>query len=335
MRPPLPHKQRVRLPRYVPDEGSSAPPRRTLWSIGFIAWAALVVLSASSQSLAASIQGWLGADGPRSARSPRTANGAPSRAPSRAMAAVRPTGPPFTDFERAPTLEPGRAARRRVEPAARRAAPVKEALAMARWAPALPPSTPAASTPSPASQTAEEVEANDRPSRDEARISTHPPSPVAFGSAPTARAPAEMAAAPPPPARRREAAPERAISARTEPRPPQPDVPKSPGSSVGMSCEQARATITDEVIVGQAAIPDVPRERYASLLNTGSYFAHCAGANSRDLDICVAVQHGHAVGITVTTRPSSRTVEQCVARAVSRLAFPRHPRLDVVRTSFR
>ena len=80
--------------------------------------------------------------------------------------------------------------------------------------------------------------------------------------------------------------------------------------------------------------PDLTAARYGSVLNRGSYFAHCGVPDHVAVHICAAVQNGRAVGVTVRTKPSDRGLERCVAAAVRGLAFPSHPRMDVTRTTF-
>lgn len=100
----------------------------------------------------------------------------------------------------------------------------------------------------------------------------------------------------------------------------------------GMSCEGAQAAYVEEIKMtgGQA---DITRGQYSNIMNSGSYFSHCGVPSSVAVNICVAVQAGKAVGVTVSTSPKhgSRT---CISRAVRGLRFPSHPKLDVVRVSF-
>jgi hypothetical protein len=129
------------------------------------------------------------------------------------------------------------------------------------------------------------------------------------------------------------------------PAPPEPDtepaaapeMTRAPSlvASLGTSCEQAAAEAVQEIEIGGApAAPDLAREDYAAILERGSYFSACGTPDSMRVEICAAVRAGRAVGVTVRTQPGSRRVADCVARAVRSLAFPSHPRLDVVRTSF-
>jgi hypothetical protein len=102
----------------------------------------------------------------------------------------------------------------------------------------------------------------------------------------------------------------------------------------GMSCEAAVNAYVEEIKIGGAAQADITQGQYASIMNNGSYFAGCGVPNSMSLKICAAVQNGRAVGVTVSTSPSSPGIASCVAGGVRRLSFPAHPKLDVVRVSF-
>jgi eukaryotic-like serine/threonine-protein kinase len=103
----------------------------------------------------------------------------------------------------------------------------------------------------------------------------------------------------------------------------------------GMSCEAAAAKYVEQINVGgPKGQADITRAQYAGILNRGSYLAGCPVPGSMGVNICIAVQNGRAVGVTVTTTPRSRAAEGCVAAAVRRLSFPSNPKLDVTRTTF-
>jgi len=105
--------------------------------------------------------------------------------------------------------------------------------------------------------------------------------------------------------------------------------------SGGMSCETAQAAYVEEMNVGgPRGQADITAGQYGSILNRGSYFAHCGVPDSMKLNICAAVQNGKAVGVTIITSPNDRRVASCVAASVRGLSFPSHPKLDVTRTQF-
>jgi len=100
----------------------------------------------------------------------------------------------------------------------------------------------------------------------------------------------------------------------------------------GMSCEAARAKYIEDY--DKAAPPDLSAGAYGAVLNKGSYLNACGVPSNMSVNICAAVQNGHAVGVTVTTNPPNRGIASCISGAVRGLAFPSHPRLDVTNTSF-
>ena len=113
---------------------------------------------------------------------------------------------------------------------------------------------------------------------------------------------------------------------------------RAPGAesvSVGTSCEAALAAYSEPIVVGgPAGPPDLSAGAYASVLNRGTYLQDCGAPSDMRVQICVAVQHGRAVGVTVRTAPADRAIGRCIAQAVRGLSFPSHPRLDVARTTF-
>jgi hypothetical protein len=86
--------------------------------------------------------------------------------------------------------------------------------------------------------------------------------------------------------------------------------------------------------MGKARAPDLPRAALSSVLNSGSLLAGCGVPERTQVQICTAIQNGRAVGVTVTTRPGSSRVSNCVARKVRALRFPSSPHLDVTHTRF-
>ncbi len=103
----------------------------------------------------------------------------------------------------------------------------------------------------------------------------------------------------------------------------------------GMSCEGARARYVEEISIGgPKGQADITGGQYSSVLNRGSYFAHCGVPESMHVTICAAVQNGRAVGVSVTTDPPNRGISSCVAGGVRGLSFPSNPKLDVTTTRF-
>ncbi|HEX4337689.1 MAG TPA: hypothetical protein VH062_17365 [Polyangiaceae bacterium] len=103
----------------------------------------------------------------------------------------------------------------------------------------------------------------------------------------------------------------------------------------GMSCEAAQAAYVEEMNVGGPKGPaDITASQYGSIMNGGGYLNGCGLSSSTAVDVCVAVQNGHAVGVSVRTRPHNGGAASCIASHVRGMSFPVHPKLDVTRTSF-
>jgi hypothetical protein len=106
------------------------------------------------------------------------------------------------------------------------------------------------------------------------------------------------------------------------------------GSSDGVTCEQARAQYVEEIGIDQQAPADLTAADYAAVLNQGNYLASCEVPEASHADVCVAVQNGTAVGVTVSLDPPQANIEQCVSRQVRSLSFPSHPKMDIARVHF-
>jgi hypothetical protein len=103
----------------------------------------------------------------------------------------------------------------------------------------------------------------------------------------------------------------------------------------GMSCEAAQSAYVEEMNVGGPKGPaDITASQYGSIMNGGGYLNGCGLPSSTAVDVCVAVQNGRAVGVTVRTRPHNGGAAACIASHVRGMSFPVHPKLDVTRTSF-
>jgi hypothetical protein len=101
----------------------------------------------------------------------------------------------------------------------------------------------------------------------------------------------------------------------------------------GLSCEAAQNAYVEELKMAGGGPADITRGQYSSIMNSGAYFSHCGVPSSVAVSICVAVQSGHAVGVTVNTTPNHGS-RACIASAVRKLGFPANPKLDVVRVNF-
>jgi hypothetical protein len=101
----------------------------------------------------------------------------------------------------------------------------------------------------------------------------------------------------------------------------------------GMSCAGAKAAyVEDYNKTGQT--PDIGAAAFGGVLNNGNYLNTCGVPMSTAVSICVAVQNGHAVGVTVTTNPSNPSASGCIAGILRGMSFPSGPRLDIATTTF-
>jgi hypothetical protein len=82
---------------------------------------------------------------------------------------------------------------------------------------------------------------------------------------------------------------------------------------------------------GQA---DLTAGQFQAVLGNGTYLNACGVPDSTSVKVCAAIQNGRAVGVTVSTSPSSGSLNACLAGKVRAMSFPSHPKLDVTRTSF-
>ena len=117
---------------------------------------------------------------------------------------------------------------------------------------------------------------------------------------------------------------------KSEPTGPRP----TGGSSDGVTCEEARERHVEEIAIGKKGGADLSAKDFDAILADGKYLAACDVTTATKVSVCVAVQNGAAVGVTIAMSPSSEDLEKCVAKEVRALAFPSHPRLDGVRTEF-
>jgi hypothetical protein len=117
---------------------------------------------------------------------------------------------------------------------------------------------------------------------------------------------------------------------------PEEAVPPHPQRTGGHpSCEQARE---DYLKSPDAQICRAPPEAtsgtHGPVLNDGRYMLHCRVAAHYGIEICAAVQHGKAAGVTVRTTPPNARLGDCIAQAVWGLVFPSRPTMDITHTTF-
>mgnify|MGYP007059410519 CR=1 FL=1 len=98
------------------------------------------------------------------------------------------------------------------------------------------------------------------------------------------------------------------------------------------SCEQVLQT---HVEASSSRGPrDLSHSDFSSVLDRGSYLEACGVPEQASVRICVAIREGSAVGVTVELSPDDADQTECLREQIRGLAFPSHPKLDVVRTTF-
>jgi hypothetical protein len=138
---------------------------------------------------------------------------------------------------------------------------------------------------------------------------------------------------------------EPSLDAKPEPKPePKPELKLEPKPepardakqelpvASGGSCEAAIASYVEDA--NRKAPKDLGAADFGRVLNKGDYLDRCGVPTTTAVDICVAVQNGRAVGVTVRTAPSNGKLDRCLSRVLRGVSFPSHPRMDVVRTRF-
>jgi hypothetical protein len=111
-----------------------------------------------------------------------------------------------------------------------------------------------------------------------------------------------------------------------------PDVPDSGGLP---SCEAAAAAAKQDIdFAHRDTTPDLSRDAIAQVLDNGVWIARCDIPMSTAIDLCVAIQNGKVIGVSVSSRPASAAINRCVKRRAMGLHFPYSSRVDVAKTHF-
>lgn len=92
-----------------------------------------------------------------------------------------------------------------------------------------------------------------------------------------------------------------------------------------------------------ASVQKIEAARQAKDASKGDYsqvlsrldVAGCHPRARTQIEVCVAVDGGHAVGVTVHTTPSTPALAACLTGRVRALSFPASGGTDLVRTQFR
>lgn len=111
--------------------------------------------------------------------------------------------------------------------------------------------------------------------------------------------------------------------------------PDSPDSGGLPSCEAAAAAAKQDVdFAHRDTTPDLSRDVIARVLDNGVWIARCDIPMSTSIELCVAIQHGKVIGVSVGSHPASAAINRCVKRRALGLRFPYSPRVDVAKTHF-
>ncbi|HEY4106427.1 MAG TPA: hypothetical protein VGM44_21150 [Polyangiaceae bacterium] len=113
-----------------------------------------------------------------------------------------------------------------------------------------------------------------------------------------------------------------------------PDAPSAVANALP-SCEAAAASANQEVNLAERDnTPDLSREAIAQVLDNGVWIARCDIPLNTSVDLCVAIQRGKVIGVSVSARPASAAINACVKRRAAGLSFPFSARVDVAHTHF-
>ena len=111
--------------------------------------------------------------------------------------------------------------------------------------------------------------------------------------------------------------------------------PDSPDSGGLPSCEAAAAAAKQDIdFAHRDSTPDLSREAIARVLDNGVWIGHCDIPMTTSIELCVAIQNGKVIGVSVGSHPASAAINRCVRRRALGLRFPYSPRVDVAKTHF-
>jgi hypothetical protein len=107
------------------------------------------------------------------------------------------------------------------------------------------------------------------------------------------------------------------------------------GFSGGTSFENVLNGNNETITMGQSQDqPDLTNAQLAAPLRHASFITGCGAPDDMKVTVRVAVKMGRAVGVTVSTNPTSPGVAACVDRSVRGVQWPVSPKTDFVTTSY-
>jgi hypothetical protein len=86
--------------------------------------------------------------------------------------------------------------------------------------------------------------------------------------------------------------------------------------------------------MGAKSGPDLNDAQLGAPMRNVAFISGCGAPESMKVQVRVAVQNGHAVGVSVYPNPPSPAVAQCVDRHVRALSWPSNPKMDFITTNY-
>jgi hypothetical protein len=105
-------------------------------------------------------------------------------------------------------------------------------------------------------------------------------------------------------------------------------------SGGGTSFDDIMNNNMQQVNIGGAQTPDLTRQQLAAPLRHAAFLGSCGVPDDMHVTVQVAVKNGRAMGVTVSTNPSSPGVAACVAARVRGLSWPMSDKVDGVTVNY-
>lgn len=103
----------------------------------------------------------------------------------------------------------------------------------------------------------------------------------------------------------------------------------------GMSYEAALASNNQEINIGGAkGGPDLSDAQLSTPMNNASFVSDCGAPKGMKVTVRVAVKMGRAVGVSVSTNPSSPAIAACIDGRVRGLGWPANAKMDSLTTTY-
>ena len=102
----------------------------------------------------------------------------------------------------------------------------------------------------------------------------------------------------------------------------------------GQSYESALGSNDEQVTIGANGHADLTDAQLAAPMSDGAFVSECGVPESTSVTVKVAIQMGHAVGVSVETSPPSPHAVGCIDRYVRALAWPTSSKMDSLVTTY-